>query len=86
VRRAERLARAYGSDIELVLRTARSLADLGAHFGAGLYRAEVDYLVAREWARTSEDILRRRTKLVMRADSETVDRLDRYLAELRLAA
>ena len=42
---------------------ARELADLGRHFGAGLYEAEVRYLVETEFARTAEDIVWRRTKL-----------------------
>jgi glycerol-3-phosphate dehydrogenase len=37
--------------------------DLGAEFGAGLSAREVDWLVEREWARTVEDVLWRRTKL-----------------------
>ena len=43
--------------------TRTSLADLGRDFGAGLYEAEVRYLVETEFARTAEDILWRRTKL-----------------------
>jgi glycerol-3-phosphate dehydrogenase len=37
--------------------------DLGWHFGASLYEAEVRYLMANEFARTVDDILWRRTKL-----------------------
>jgi len=36
--------------------------DLGEHFGAGLHEREVRYLVEREWARSAEDVLWRRTK------------------------
>jgi len=36
--------------------------DLGEHFGAGLHEREVNYLVEREWARSAEDVLWRRTK------------------------
>ena len=35
---------------------------LGVYFGADLYAREVDYMIEREWARTGEDILYRRTK------------------------
>ena len=45
-----------------VLGSARTLQDLGAYFGAGLYAKEVDYFVAQEWAVTAEDVLWRRTK------------------------
>ena len=41
---------------------ATSTADLGRHFGAQLYEAEVRYLVAHEWAQTPQDVLHRRTK------------------------
>jgi len=36
--------------------------DLGEDFGAGLHEREVRYLVEREWARSAEDVLWRRTK------------------------
>lgn len=54
--------RLYGARTGDVVGGARSLADLGRHFGGQLYEAEVRYLIAREWARTPEDILWRRTK------------------------
>lgn len=57
-----RLARAYGTRLELVIGKAGSLSDLGRHFGADLYEAEVDYLTAQEFALTAEDIAFRRTK------------------------
>ena len=37
-------------------------ADLGEHFGAGLHEREIAYLREREWARSAEDVLWRRTK------------------------
>jgi len=58
-----RLAFAYGTRLETLLGDARSPADLGRHFGAGLYEAEVRYLRDVEFARTADDILWRRTKL-----------------------
>ena len=60
---ALRMARAYGTRLEKILGDARTLSDLGEHYGAGLTRAEVDYLIAHEWATTLDDILWRRTKL-----------------------
>lgn len=59
----DRLAGAYGSRIAELLGAAVGPADLGRHFGQGLYEAEIRYLQAREFARTSEDILWRRSKL-----------------------
>lgn len=62
--------RRHGTLARDVLGDAKSLADLGAGFGAGLFAREVDYLKAREWARAPEDVLWRRTKcgLAMTAD------------------
>lgn len=58
-----RLAQAYGTRIERVLGGATSLEELGRHFGAGLYEAEIRYLQTSEFAQTAHDILWRRTKL-----------------------
>ena len=76
---ASRLARSYGTRARRILADARSLADLGEDFGAGFHAAEVDYLVAEEWARTAEDILYRRSKLGLHLPPEAVGRLEAYL-------
>jgi glycerol-3-phosphate dehydrogenase len=60
---AERLARSYGSHARQLLGNARSAADLGRDFGRGLSEAELRWVVEKEWARTAEDVLWRRTKL-----------------------
>lgn len=52
----------HGTRASRILGDARSLADLGQDFGAGLTAREVDYLVAEEWATTADDVLWRRTK------------------------
>lgn len=78
---AFRFARSYGDRARRILHEAQSLADLGEHFGAGLYAAEVDYLVAREWARTPQDILFRRSKLGLHLATEGVARLYAYLQQ-----
>ena len=57
-----RLARAYGTRAEAVLDDARGACDLGVDFGAGLFQAEIDYLIGQEFALTAEDILWRRSK------------------------
>jgi glycerol-3-phosphate dehydrogenase len=54
--------RLYGARTRDVVGAATTLAGLGRHFGGNLYEAEVRYLTAKEWARTAEDILYRRTK------------------------
>lgn len=71
---ADRVARAYGTRARLWLSQEQ-----GADFGAGLRQAEVDYLVANEWARTAEDILWRRTKLGLGMDAEQQMALTLYL-------
>jgi glycerol-3-phosphate dehydrogenase len=58
----EGIVRRHGSRAGVVLGDARSLEDLGRHFGAGLTQREVEYLRAEEWAATAQDILWRRTK------------------------
>jgi D-erythritol 1-phosphate dehydrogenase len=59
---ARHYARLYGTRAEQLLAGARSLGDLGAHFGGMLYEREIAYLRRVEWARSAEDILDRRTK------------------------
>jgi glycerol-3-phosphate dehydrogenase len=58
-----RLSRAYGTRLRDMLGDSDSLAGLGRHFGAGLYEAELRWLRDREFARTADDVLWRRTKL-----------------------
>ena len=77
----ERVAKAYGTRARRWLRNARSPGDLGTQFGHGLTSAEVDYLVAVEWARTADDVLWRRTKLGLRLDADQAAALARYMAE-----
>ncbi len=79
-----RLARAYGTEVDTLLGDAADIAALGEDFGGGLTEREVDYLIAREWARTSEDILYRRSKLGLHVPSRTAERLAAYLDD-RLA-
>ncbi|MRG72481.1 glycerol-3-phosphate dehydrogenase [Alphaproteobacteria bacterium HT1-32] len=78
---ARRLLRQYGTNARTIIGEARSASDLGQHFGADLYQAEVDYLTAREWARTAEDILWRRTKLGLITDEADHIRLQDYLSQ-----
>ena len=77
---AHRYARAYGTLAKELVGDAGSLADLGENFGDGLYESEVDYLMRREWARTAEDILWRRSKLGLHVSEHTVGRLEAWLS------
>ena len=59
---ARRLVRLYGTLARKILGIAKSYAELGHHFGDDLYEAEVRYQMDLEWAKTSDDVLWRRTK------------------------
>jgi len=58
-----RLLRLYGTCARKILGSAKSMADLGQHFGGTLTMREIDYLIENEWVKTVDDILWRRTKL-----------------------
>ena len=75
-----RLFRQYGTRAHAVLAEAKSTADLGRHFGQGLFETELRYLTGREWAMTAEDILWRRTKLGLKFTASEAAALDAYLA------
>lgn len=77
---AERLVRHYGTDARLILGKARFVGDLGRDFGGTLTEAEVAWLMTREWARTAEDILWRRTKLGLRVTSAQTADLEAFMA------
>jgi glycerol-3-phosphate dehydrogenase len=74
-----RLARAYGTEAFFIFAGTQTLADCGDHFGHGLTMREVDHLIAREWARTADDILWRRSKLGLRFTAKETAALTRYL-------
>ncbi len=77
---ATRLIRLYGTDARRILGDAASLDDLGQAFGFNLYEAEVKWLMKREWARTADDVLWRRTKLGLRIGKEEAAELDAYMS------
>ena len=77
---ARRYARSYGTRAEVLLGGAEDLQDLGEDLGDGLYAAEVSYLVDREWARTAEDVLWRRSKLGLHVSEATKGRLANWLS------
>ncbi len=58
-----RYIKQYGDCCETLLANCKAMADLGHHFGHGLYEIEINYLISQEWAVTVDDILWRRTKL-----------------------
>jgi len=78
-----RMARNYGTRIDQVLEGASAEADLGTHFGAGLYLREVQYLIDHEWAASVDDILSRRTKLGLHGGQALRDRLQSWFTDNR---
>jgi glycerol-3-phosphate dehydrogenase len=77
---ANRFAQAYGTRAARVLGDAKSADDLGRWFGAGLTEAEINYLIAFEWACTTEDVIWRRSKLGLRLTPSEVTDLDAWIA------
>ena len=73
---ARRYLRSYGTRAETLLKGATDLAGLGEDFGAGIYAAELDYLIEAEWAETAEDVLWRRSKLGLHVSAEIKRNLD----------
>lgn len=59
----EGIVRRHGSIAIDLIGDAQNINDLGTHFGAGLTAREVDHFIDREWARTAEDVLWRRSKI-----------------------
>ncbi len=77
---ARRYVRTYGTRARDLLAGARRVEDLGQHFGAGLYQRELEFLVETEWARSTEDVLWRRTKLGLRLSATEVEDLVQYFS------
>jgi D-erythritol 1-phosphate dehydrogenase len=73
-------ARLYGTRGDDLLGEARTLADLGRHFGGLVYEREVRFVMDTEWARTAEDVLERRTKHGLRLDAGRRSALAHWMA------
>ena len=78
---APRLVRSYGTDARTIFEGARHPADCGRAFGHGLTEREVRYLITREWARTTEDVLWRRSKLGLRLSAAESDALGAFMKQ-----
>ncbi len=81
-RQARRLVRLYGTKANAILGSATSMEALGQHFGGDLYEREVEWLMRQEWARTSDDVLWRRTKQGLHFSKEEAAALDDYMAAI----
>ncbi len=83
---AQRLIRTHGTESFAVLGSARSRADLGQDFGAGLSEAEARWFTAREFAQTAEDMLWRRTKLGLKMTPPQQQALAAWLDDIQARA
>jgi glycerol-3-phosphate dehydrogenase len=77
--RIERMARAYGSALLEML--PETEAEMGRNFGAGLTEREARWMHDREWARTPEDVLERRSKLGLLMNDDERRAFARWWAE-----
>jgi glycerol-3-phosphate dehydrogenase len=75
----QRMTWAYGSGVLGALGSARRLADLGEPIADGLYEAELEYLVTREWAVRVDDVLWRRSKLGLHLSADEQRRVADWL-------
>ncbi len=78
---AQRLIRAYGTEARMILGDAQTAADLGEEFGATLTEAELRWMVTREYARTAEDALWRRSKLGLHMTEAERDAVAEWFAK-----
>ena len=78
---ARRLVGAYGTRVASVLNTAARSDDLGPCFGADLTAAELRYLMDKEWARTADDVLWRRSKLGLHFSAAEKAALAKFMAQ-----
>ncbi|MFI3270656.1 MAG: glycerol-3-phosphate dehydrogenase [Pseudomonadota bacterium] len=83
-RMAHRLCRHYGTlahNVINMLGQAKSLADLGQHFGADLYEAEVRYQQKYEWADDANGVLWRRTRLGLHLSADERLALEKWFSQ-----
>ena len=76
---AERLATNYGTRAVKILDSVRDEADMGQHFGEGLYALELDYLIDHEFVQLAEDALWRRSKLGLYLSAEQQQAVADYI-------
>ena len=76
---ALRLVRAYGVQAAEMLAGVQKEADLGKRFGWTLTEREVIWLMQREWARTADDVLWRRSKIGLRLSGDEAAELNAWM-------
>ena len=78
---AERMCRAYGTRVHIMLVDTQGLNDLGQQMGGDLYARELEYLVDQEFATDAEDVLWRRSKLGLHLDEAAQARVRDWFAK-----
>lgn len=71
----------YGLRCKQFLAGKTSIEEMGRDFGAGLFEAEVEYLISGEWARTLDDVLWRRTKHGLRLSTSQKEVLANFISD-----
>ena len=80
---AKRLTRLYGTMAAEFLAGTTSRDDMGETFGDTLTAIEVRHCMLREWARTADDVLWRRSKEGLRVGDDVPERLDEFMRRER---
>lgn len=79
---ARRLIKAYGTEAKGILANVKTSDDLGQAFGATLTAKEVTWLIEREYARTADDVVWRRSKLGLRMSNEEIETLNNWMEDV----
>ncbi len=74
----ERYARSYGRRMDMFLREAEGMADLGVYYGDQVFAVEIDYLIKYEWAKSADDIIWRRSKLGLQVSEDTIRNIEAH--------
>ena len=77
--------RAYGADVWIILGKIDTADDLGTDFGAGVFAAELDWVVENEWVSSAEDFVWRRTRLGLRLSAWQIAAIDNYVSQRHAA-
>jgi len=80
---ARRLVRAYGTESKTMLGDARAASELGQAFGSTLTEREIIWLMKKEYARTAEDVVWRRSRLGLRMSKAEIAELDKWMKSAR---
>ncbi|MFK8034741.1 MAG: glycerol-3-phosphate dehydrogenase [Hyphomicrobiales bacterium] len=76
-------ARLYGTRLFKLLKDAQQTDELGEQFGPNFYEIEARYLIDHEWAKSAEDILKRRTKHGLHMSDVEISRFEQWFRERR---